>query len=69
MHYTNKMKQLREDKDLKQADVAKILKMTTQQYSLYETGRRKLPIDKLMELCVFYGVSADYILDLPTGTK
>lgn len=69
MHYTNKMKQLREDKDLKQADVAKALKMTTQQYSLYETGRRKLPIDKLMELCAFYGVSADYILDLPAETK
>ena len=69
MHYTSRLKELREDRDLKQDDIAKLLKMTKQQYSLYETGRRKLPIDKLKELCEYYGVSSDYILGLPDNLK
>lgn len=69
MHYTQKLKNEREDSDLKQENIAKILGITKQQYSLYETGRRKLPIDMLKELCKFYGVSADYILGLPKGLK
>ena len=69
MSYTQRLRNEREDRDLKQETVAKMLKMTTQQYSLYETGKRKLPIDKLIELCKFYGVSSDYILGLPKGLK
>ena len=64
MHYTKRMRDLREDKDLKQDDVANVLKITRQQYQLYESGKRKLPIDQLTELCKFYNVSADYILGL-----
>lgn len=69
MHYTARLREQREDNDLKQETVAKMLNMTKQQYSLYETGRRKLPIDKLITLCEFYGVSSDYILGLPKGLK
>lgn len=69
MHYTQKLKDEREDRDLKQENIAKMLGITKQQYSLYETGRRKLPIDYLTILCKFYGVSADYILGLPKGLK
>lgn len=69
MHYTQKLKNERIDRDLKQENIAKLLKITKQQYSLYETGRRKIPIDKLKELCIFYGISADYILGLPKGLK
>ena len=60
---------LREDHDLKQKDLAAFLGITQQQYSLYESGKRKLPIDHLARLCLFYGVSSDYILGLPKGLK
>ncbi|MDE6471020.1 MAG: helix-turn-helix domain-containing protein [Eubacterium sp.] len=64
MYYTNRLKDLREDKDLKQDEIAAVLNMTRQQYQLYESGKRKLPIEKLIMLCKFYNVSADYILGL-----
>lgn len=64
MYFTKRMRDLREDRDLKQEDVAKILNITRQQYQLYESGKRKLPIDLLIELCAFYNVSSDYILGL-----
>lgn len=67
MNYTVKMRELREDHDYTQQKVAKFLNITTQQYSLYETGKRKLPIDLLIKLCEFYQVSADYMLVLPDG--
>ena len=60
---------LREDRDLKQKDVAAFLGITQQQYSLYESGKRKLPVDLLARLCLFYGVSSDYVLGLPKGLK
>ena len=62
MYFTQRLRDLREDKDLKQEDIAKVLKITRQQYQLYESGKRKIPIDLLVELCKFYNVSADYIL-------
>ena len=62
MHYTQRLKDLREDKELKQEAIAIVLKITRQQYQLYESGKRKLPIDLLITLCRFYNVSADYIL-------
>lgn len=64
MYFTKRMRDLREDRDLKQEDVAKILNITRQQYQLYESGKRKLPIDLLIELCEFYDISSDYLLGL-----
>lgn len=69
MHYTQRMKNLREDNDLKQEAVAIELNITRQQYQLYESGKRKLPIDKLMMLCKFYNISADYILGFSDEAK
>ena len=63
--YNEILKDLREDKDLKQEDIAKVLNMKQQQYSNYEVGKRALPIEHLITLCKFYNVSADYILGLP----
>lgn len=62
MHYTQRLKELREDNDQKQEGIAIVLDISRQQYQLYESGKRKLPIDHLMKLCKFYKVSADYIL-------
>ena len=69
MHYTQRLKDLREDKDLKQEAIAITLNITRQQYQLYESGKRKLPIDYLIKLCNFYNVSADYILGITDTYK
>lgn len=57
-----RLKDLREDNDLLQSDIARILKITRQQYSLYETEKRTLPIDLLDTLATYYETSTDYIL-------
>ncbi|MGN0561680.1 MAG: helix-turn-helix domain-containing protein [Candidatus Fimenecus sp.] len=62
MHYTQRMEDLRKDRDLKQEAVAIMLGITRLQYQLYESGKRKLPIDKLMQLCKFCNIAADYLL-------
>lgn len=69
MHYTQRLKDLREDMELKQEAIAIVLKITRQQYQLYESGKRKLPIDLLITLCRFYNVSADYILGFTNTYK
>ena len=64
MLFTEKLKNLREDKDEKQEAIALLLKITRQQYQLYESGKRKLPVDLLPILCKHFNVSADYLLGL-----
>ncbi|MBR2406988.1 MAG: helix-turn-helix transcriptional regulator [Clostridia bacterium] len=63
----NRIRELREDRDLSQTEIAKILKTTQQQYSKIETGRSDISGEKLKLLAEFYQVSADYILGLPEG--
>ena len=58
-----RLRDLREDNDYTQADIAKILNITRPQYNLYELGDRKIPIDKLEALANFYNVSIDYIME------
>ncbi|NCC87747.1 MAG: XRE family transcriptional regulator [Clostridia bacterium] len=62
--YIEVIRELREDKDLSQSDVAKVLGTTQQVYSRYETGQNELPIRHLIKLCKFYKVSADFILSI-----
>lgn len=64
MHFTQRLRDLREDKDLNQENIAQILEITQQQYQLYESGKRELKIHQLVKLCKYYNVSADYILCL-----
>ena len=59
-----RIRDLREDHDLTQAQIAKILKTTQQQYSKIETGRADISGEKLILLAHFYNVSCDYILGL-----
>ncbi len=56
------IRELREDRDLKQADVAKVLGTSQQYYSKYETGKYEMPIHYVTALADFYGVSTDYLL-------
>lgn len=64
MQYYQRIRDLREDKDKIQQEIADYLKITRPQYQLYESGKRALPIDLLKELCIYYNVTADYILEL-----
>ncbi len=57
-----RLRDLREDRDILQRDVAKYLNCSQVCYSRYESGRRDLPTDILIKLADFYGVSTDYIL-------
>ncbi len=57
-----RLKDLREDHDLTQQELADLLKISRPQYSLYETGKRTIPIDLLSKLAKFYGTSIDYIV-------
>lgn len=58
----NRLKEIREDKDLKQSEVAKALGIKQQQYSEYEIGKRLIPINYLSDLADFYCTSIDYLL-------
>ena len=62
--YVERMRELREDRDLTQHDIAKLLKTTQQTYSRYEQGINELPIRHVITLCRFYHVTADYFLGL-----
>ena len=59
------LRELREDRDLSQREVAEILGTTQQVYSRYENGINEMPVRHLRTLCLFYGVSADDVLGLP----
>lgn len=59
-----RIKDLREDHDMLQKDVAKLLGISQQYYSEYEKGNRTIPIQHLITLSKFYGTSIDYIVDL-----
>lgn len=57
------LRSIREDRDLKQKDLAKLLNVSQNTYSQYETGVIALTADVLIKLADFYGVSVDYLLD------
>ena len=67
--YLKRLKDLREDRDLKQVNIAEILKITRQQYSLYELGKRDIPAEFIKVLAKFYNTSTDYILELTDEIK
>ena len=63
-----RIRDLREDADLKQSDIAEILHCSQQVYSNYELGQRDIPTDVLIRLANFYKTNVDYLLGL-TDTK
>lgn len=69
MKVAERIRNLREDKDLTQTDVANYLHTSQTVYSRYERNERSLPLEMLYELCKFYNVSADYILGLTDNPK
>ena len=61
MKYNERIRELREDADLSQSDVAKLIFVGQRTYSDYENGITRLPIDSIKRLARFYNVSMDYI--------
>lgn len=69
MSYYKRIRDLREDNDITQTEIAKHLNMKQPQYYRYETGLRDVPSDVLIELAKFYNTSVDYILGLTDNPK
>lgn len=67
MEVYEKVRNLREDADLKQEVIANYLGITRPQYSLYETGKRDFKLEHIRKLCLYFNISADYIFNLPEG--
>lgn len=60
-----RLRNLREDNDLTQTQIANLLNVSQITYSQYERGKRSLPIEHLITLCLYYNVQSDYLLGLP----
>lgn len=72
MSYRTIIKNIREDRDLTQAEIGKLLNKSQQGYNHIEAGRAELKIDDLIILCRFYNLSADYLIglsDIPIELK
>lgn len=69
MYKYQRIRDLREDKDKTQRDIAKELKTHLTQYRRWETGETEVPVHIIIELCKYYDVSADYILGLNNELK
>ncbi len=61
MKYTQRIRSLREDRDLKQSEIADLINVGQKTYSDYELGKTRIPIDSIIKLAKFYNVSMDYI--------
>lgn len=64
-----RLKEIREDEDYKQSDIAKVLNTTQQQYSKYELGLQVIPVERLVKLAKFYNTSVDYLIGLTNERK
>ena len=59
-----RLRELREDLDITQAEIAEYLKIKQNTYSQYENGQRQLPIEMLIKIAEYYNVTTDYVLGL-----
>ena len=72
MDYRTRIRNIREDHDLTQAEIGRLLQKSQQGYNHIETGRAELKIEDMVILCRFYNISADYMIglsDTPTPIK
>ena len=72
MYFYQRLKDMREDADKKQEEIAFVLKITRQQYQLYESGKREMPMHHFMTLAKYYNISLDYLaglVDIPKKLK
>lgn len=64
MNYRQRLREVREDRDLSQKEVGEVIHKSQQGYSHIENGRAELKIEDLIALCRFYHLSADYLIGL-----
>ena len=64
MQYTQRLEDLRKDRDLTQEQVAKLLDLKREQYRRYETGVNEVKAGFIIKVCKLYNISADYLLGL-----
>lgn len=69
MDYVQRLKDLREDHDYTQQDVATILGMQREQYRRYENGINEIKVSFIIKICKLYNVSADYLLGFTNDFK
>ena len=72
MYVYQRLKDTGEDTDKKQEDIALVLNITRQQYQLYESGKREMPMHHFVILAKYYSVSLDYLaglIDAPRNLK
>lgn len=67
--YFKRLRDIREDNELTQAQVAKILNMKQQQYARYENGTNEIPFEHIITLAKYYKVSIDYLAELTNDPK
>ena len=68
-NYRERLRNIREDNDLTQAELGKLINKSQQGYNHIEAGRAELKIDDLVKICKFYNLSADYIIGLADKKK
>ena len=69
MYHYQRLRDLREDADKSQTEIAEVLGLLQQQYSKYETGKRELPMHHFITLARYYNVSLDYLAGLTDTPK
>ena len=69
MYIYQRLKDMREDSDKKQEDISSVLNITRQQYQLYESGKREIPLHHFITLAKYYNVSLDYLAGLVDTPK
>lgn len=67
--YYQRIKDLRDDADKTQEEIAQILGISRQHYSLYESGKREMPMHHFITLAKYYNVSLDYLADLISSPR
>lgn len=67
MTISDRLKSTRIDHDHRQKDTAEVINCSTKQIIRYESGEQEMTLNKLRDFCIYYQVSADYILGLPKG--
>lgn len=69
MNYVDKLIALRQDRDLKQKDIAKVLNRSRSSYANLENQRYKFNVDDIIKLCEYYNVSPEYVLEFTDEQK
>lgn len=69
MYIYQRLKDMREDSDKKQDEIALILNISRQQYQLYESGKREMPMHHFVTLAKYYNVSLDYLAGITNTPK